>query len=291
MQGGNFSNIVRLTVSDEAYPPLLREIKDPPQQLFVRGSIEALTKTAIAVIGTRKLSPYGARTLAEIVPPLAERLVIVSGLALGADGAAHSAAIMCNGTTVAVLGSGVDDDSLYPASHLGLAHRIIESGGALLSEHPPGTHPYPGHFPVRNRIIAGMCRATLICEAAEDSGTLITARCALEYNRDVYAIPGSIYSPQSAGTNALIKEGAGLVRSADDVFLLLGMDKSADKQQSLLIAADERAVLEKLGETPHTIEWLMTRLKWPLATVSSVLVRLEMMNLARSIPGQGYVRV
>ncbi len=290
MQGGIFSDIVTVTPADTAYPPLLQETKDKPKQLFVRGSITALTRPAISVIGSRRLSPYGARALAEIVPPLAARLVIVSGLALGADGAAHSAALSSGGITVAVLGSGVDDASIYPASHRGLAQRILESGGALISEYPPRSPAYPGTFPVRNRIIAGMCRATLIVEATADSGTLITAKCALEYNRDVYAIPGSIFSPQSAGTHALIKDGAALVRSADDVFDLLQMTNTA-AQPALIVAADERSVLEKLNDEPRTIDWLMARLHWSLTAVSSVLVRLEIMGLARSIPGQGYVRV
>lgn len=289
MQGGICSTIVRIPHDNAHYPPLLRQIPTAPKELFVRGNVELLTRPSVAVIGSRRMSPYGARIIAEFVPPLAARLVIVSGMALGTDGAAHCAALSCGGATIAVLGSGVDDDSIYPAAHKKLAHRILENGGAIISEYPLGTAARDYQFPLRNRIIAGMTRGTLISEAAAESGTLITANCAMEFNRDLCAVPGSIYSPQCAGTNELLKATAHLVCTPDDVLALLGVCDTEPSRQRIMVAADERAVLDALGDTPRSMDELTRVLNWSLGQIASVLVRLEMMALVRALPGIGYV--
>lgn len=283
-----FSEIITITQDDARYPPLLREIKGAPTQLFVRGNVGALARPSLAVIGSRCMSPYGARVIAELVPPLTAHFVIISGMALGTDGAAHVATLSCSGTTVAVLGCGVDDASIYPSAHLKLAHRILNGGGALISEYPPGTHARVYHFPERNRIIAGMTRGTLISEAAAESGTLITATCTLDSNRELFCVPGSIYSPQSAGTNKLIKKHAHVVCTPDDVLRVLGVREENTPRQRVMVAADERAVLDALATRMCSMDELTHTLKWSIARVASVLLRLEMMALIKSMPGIGY---
>lgn len=213
------AEICTLSRSDTRYPALLKEIPDAPAQLFVRGNVEALSyPCCVAVVGTRRCSPYGAAMTTRISGDLAARGVgIVSGLALGVDTAAHTAALSASGVTIAVLGSGIADSDIYPATNGGLARRIIEAGGAIVSEYEAGTPPYPSHFLDRNRIIAALSRGTLVTEAPIKSGALATARRALEYNRDVYAIPGEATSYRSAGTNNLIKQGALCVTQADDI--------------------------------------------------------------------------
>lgn len=207
-----------ITIFDNQYPTLLKQIHDPPAILFVRGKLKNNTPNPLGVVGTRKMTTYGARSVEYIVKPLVRNgISIVSGLALGIDGKSHEAALSQNGYTVAVLGSGVDDNSIYPNHHKKLAHRIIESNGAVISEFPPGTKPLAHHFPMRNRIISGLSKGILVIEAAIKSGSLISARCALDQNRDVYAIPGQIFSPTSAGTNQLIAHGAKVVTSANDI--------------------------------------------------------------------------
>lgn len=211
--------ILTLTLNDPAYPAPLKEISDAPSQLFVRGNVDALSHPCcVAVVGTRRCSPYGAAMTTRISGELAARgACIVSGLALGVDTAAHTAALTAGGATIAVLGCGISDMDIYPASNGALARRILESGGAIVSEYEVGTPPYPSHFLDRNRIIAALSRGTLVTEAPIKSGALATARRALEYNRDVYAVPGEITSYRSAGTNNLIKQGALCVTQTDDI--------------------------------------------------------------------------
>ena len=215
------TEIRRIARRDPAFPSLLGAIHDPPAQLFLRGSADAslLSLPAIAVVGARACSSYGrsvTRSLARDVA--AAGLVVVSGMARGIDGEAHRGALEGGGRTIAVLGCGIDRD--YPAAHAELARRITESGGLVVSEYEPGVEPAPWRFPARNRIIAGLCRATLVVEARERSGALITADFALEEGRDVLAVPGEITSSLSAGTNGLIKLGATPVGSAADVLEL-----------------------------------------------------------------------
>lgn len=193
-----------------AYPPLLHHIHTPPRRLYVRGDVSLLSYPAlIAVVGSRKANTYGYACCRQLLPPLiAANIILVSGLAYGIDAEVHRLSVVAHKPTIAVVGSGVDDASLYPQSHRSLAADILRYGGAIISEYPEGTPPLSTHFPARNRIIAGMTRATIVIQAATKSGSLITARLAVESNRDVYAVPGPINDPLSAGTNALILAGA-----------------------------------------------------------------------------------
>src|ERR1700733_10679172 len=206
-----------LTPEEEAYPERLREIYDPPAVLWIRGNVELLARPGIAVVGTRQPSPYGAGMAELLSRDLANRrLVILSGMARGVDTAAHKGALDVGGKTVAVWGTGID--VIYPKENKGLAERIVKEGGAIVSENPMGTFPAPQNFPIRNRILSGMSVGVLVVEAAEYSGTRITARCALEQNRDVYAVPGNATNKNAWGPNTLIKQGAKLTASWEDVW-------------------------------------------------------------------------
>ena len=202
------TKIVEIKLGDRLYPKMLSEINDPPKSLFCRGNLELLNQPMTAVIGTRKPSEYGIQIAEKVSKHIAEGEIVVSGLAYGIDSIAHLACVENDGRTVAVLGSGVDDHSIYPQSHVGLANRIIASGGLVISEYVAGSKPLKFHFPARNRIIAGLASQVIVIEAGLESGTTITANLALDYNREVWAVPGNIDSPQSQGTNRLISEGA-----------------------------------------------------------------------------------
>lgn len=216
--------IRHITPQDPHYPPQFKNLPDHPKQLYFRGNSALLQNTNMfAVVGTRKISSYGVRLISFFVRPLlAHNMIIVSGLALGTDAQAHKETLENKGTTIAVLGSGLDDASIAPSSNVWLAHKILANGGLLLSEYPPGTPGYAAHFPQRNRIITGLARGVLVTEAAERSGTLITARFAAEYSREVFACPGNIFSPLSAGTHKLIANGALLATHPNDILLALG---------------------------------------------------------------------
>ena len=220
----NKENITTISINDPAYPALLKEINDPPFVLFIRGKLPNTNSPTLGVVGTRKLTPYGKSACQEIVGPLVNQgIVIVSGLALGIDGVAHQVAVDNNSPTIAVLGGGVDKKTVSPPSHRDLAEKIITTGGAVISEYPPGFTPTVYSFPARNRIIAGLSLGTLVIEAAEKSGALITAKCALDYNRDVFAVPHTITSPTGIGPNNLIKMGAKVVTKASDIIESLSL--------------------------------------------------------------------
>lgn len=214
MEVGTEIRIVRL--DDPDYPPQLREIADPPAQLYVRGSLN-WQQELIAMVGSRKPTDYGIRVTSQLAQALVGKCIIVSGLAYGVDSVAHQTVVENGGITVAVLGTGVDSDSIYPPINRGLADEIVRNGGAVISEYPPGTSPEKFHFPQRNRIIAGLSRKIVVVEAAEGSGSLITAKLALDYDREVLAVPGPITSPNSWGPNQLIAEGAKPVLTPNDV--------------------------------------------------------------------------
>lgn len=200
---------------DAAYPALLAEIPDPPDELWVRGDVELLNTPGVAIVGSRAASAYALEIASALAFDLARRgVVVVSGLARGVDGAAHRGALDAAGRTVAVLGCGVD--VVYPPEHRGMMDEIAATG-ALVSELPPGTGPLPHHFPLRNRIISGLCRAVVVVEAGDKSGSLITARCALEQGREVMAVPGNALSGRNRGSHALLKDGAKLVEGVDDI--------------------------------------------------------------------------
>jgi len=204
----------------DGYPPLLREIIDPPPVLWVRGAAAVLPRPAVAIVGSRAATPYAQEVAARLAGELADRhVVVVSGLARGADGAAHRGCVSAGGATVAVLGSG--PDVIYPREHDALAESICRDG-ALVSELGPGAPPLPEHFPLRNRLISGISLAVVVVEASERSGSLITARCALEQGRDVMAVPGSVLGGRNRGSHALLKDGAKVVETADDILDGLG---------------------------------------------------------------------
>lgn len=207
-----------LRAGDASYPELLGKISDPPATLYCRGNVKALNSFCIAIVGTRKASDYGKQVVADMASQLARSgVTVVSGLAFGIDAGAHRATLDAGGTTIAVLGGGVHDSTIGPRGNMQLAQDILASGGAIVSEYEPGHPPERWKFPERNRIISGLSRGVLVIEADRDSGSLITASCALDQDRDVFAIPGSIYWPRSIGTNHLIQQGARPVVNASDI--------------------------------------------------------------------------
>jgi len=265
------------------FPPLLAAIFDPPRRLYIRGAAgeDVLTRPAVAIVGARACSAYGSQTARRLGRELAAAgLVVVSGLARGIDGEAHRGALEAGGTTVAVLGCGIDRD--YPAAHAELARRIRESG-LVVSEYEPGVEPAPWRFPARNRIIAGLAAATVVVEARERSGALITADFALEEGRDVLAVPGEITSSLSAGANALLKLGAGPCTRAGDVLELFGLDPEARPDPEVNGAA--ATVLAALPAAPDELV-RATGLDAPAVAVA--LAELELEGLAHE--GDGVYR-
>jgi DNA processing protein len=219
------AGVVAISCEDERYPPLLRAIADPPPVLWVRGMVAALSRPAVAIVGSRAATPYAVEVAARLAGELADRgLVVVSGLARGVDGAAHRGCLAAGGTTVAVLGCG--PDVVYPAEHRELTASICQDG-TLVSDLGPGAPPLPEHFPLRNRLISGISLAVVVVEASERSGSLITARYALEQGRDVMAVPGSVLSGRNRGSHALLKDGAKVVETADDILEELGWTVSS----------------------------------------------------------------
>ena len=263
---------------DPAFPPLLAAIHDPPQRMYLRGGGDPadLGRPAVAVVGARACSSYGRSVARSLARELASAgLVVVSGMARGIDGEAHRGALEAGGVTVAVLGCGIDRD--YPAAHAELARQIGERG-LLVSEYEAGIEPAPWRFPARNRIIAGLCRATVVVEARERSGALITADFALEEGREVLAVPGEITSSLSGGTNALLRLGAVPVTSAGDVLELFGLEATASSTSPIGAAA--QTLLERLGEGPLTADELVRASGIEPAQAAAALVELE---LARRI--------
>ena len=269
--------------SDAAYPSLLRELHDPPPGLFLRGSasLELLQARAVAIVGARAASSYGAQVARLIGRELAAAgLVVLSGLARGVDGEAHRGALEAGGATVAVLGCGVERD--YPAAHAELARRICEQG-LVVSEYAPGVEPAPWRFPARNRIIAGLAAATVVVEARERSGALITADFALEAGREVFAVPGEITSSLSAGTNALLRLGATPLTSADDVLEALGIESRAAPRVELGEAAG--AVLEAVLREPAGVDRLVRGTGLDAAAVATALAELELAGIVAEAEG------
>lgn len=284
-----------LVWSDPDYPALLREIADPPLVLYVHGKRELLAQPQLAIVGSRNPTPLGRQNAAAFARALADAgLVITSGLALGIDGAAHRGALEAGGATIAVAGTGLD--RVYPPRHRELAHAIA-ARGALVSEFPIGTPARPGHFPVRNRLISGLSLGVLVVEAAERSGSLITARLAGEQGREVFALPGSIHSPLSRGCHALIRQGAKLVETAQHVLEELAplAQVSASTPPRIARAVDaalaesERHVIECLGYEPTPIDVVIARSGLTADSVSSILLQLELRGLVLVGPG-GYQR-
>jgi DNA processing protein len=301
-----------ITPEDAEYPERLREIYDPPAALWVRGDATLLSRPGIAVVGTRQPSPYGAGMAELLSRDLANRrLVILSGMARGVDTAAHKGAVEAGGKTVAVWGTGID--VIYPKENKKLAEQIVATGGAIVSEYPLGTFPAPQNFPIRNRILSGMSVGVLVIEAAEYSGTRITARCAMEQNRDVYAVPGNVTNKNAWGPNTLIKQGAKLTATWEDVWedlpsqirlaledeMMAGVpgESKAAGTASLFndrpLPEHERIVFDRLRHDESTqLDELIEQLEAELgsAEIFTALFELELAGRVRQLPGKNYVR-
>lgn len=279
---------------DENYPALLREIPNAPVALYGRGDIRALAEETlkIAVVGTRRPTHYGLEACEKIVIGLSGAgITVVSGLATGIDARSHEAALDMQGKTIAVLGSGVDHNSIFPPENRGLARRIAESGGAVISEYAPGTPALKEHFPQRNRIISGLSKGILVVEAREKSGALITARFALEQNRDVFAVPGSIFSPTSLGPHRLIQDGAKLVTSHEDILMELGIEYTKEGKGDLSgIPEEERLLLAFLVE-PVGVDYLKEKTHLDTAVIISSLSMLELKGHIRNMGGNTYQKI
>jgi DNA processing protein len=303
------ANATLVTMDDLSYPPRLKEIYDPPLVLYVRGSLEVVTKPGIAMVGTRHPTPYGTGMAERLACDLAAQgLVIISGMARGVDTASHRGAIAAKGKTLAVFGTGVD--VIYPKENSRLSEQILALGGALISEFPLGTFAAPQNFPIRNRILSGMSVGVLVVEAAEYSGTRITARCALEQNRDVFAVPGNVTNKNSWGPNTLIKQGAKLVATWEDVWedlptevrLALTPTSSPEspgaKSASLFpdegLPPHERKILSllKADESTH-IDEIVERLETEMSSseIFAALFELELTGKVRQMPGKNFVKV
>lgn len=282
-----------IPLGDPDYPPALLETADPPVLLYAIGRVDLLKTASLAIVGSRNPTPQGRENAAGFAAALGHAgLTVVSGLALGVDGAAHAAALETSASTVAVVGTGLD--TVYPRRHRDLARRIA-SKGLIVSEYSLGTPPLPARFPQRNRIIAGMTLGTLVVEATLQSGSLITARLAVEAGRDVFAIPGSIHAVQSRGCHALIKQGAKLVETAQDVLDELRpgtvVEAANVSPAPELEAQAEPALLQALGHDPIALDELIGRTGWSAAELNVRLLELELQGQVARLPGQRFQRL
>ncbi|MEK7647401.1 MAG: DNA-processing protein DprA [Patescibacteria group bacterium] len=272
-----------VTLADKDYPALLREIPNPPETLSLLGNFRAWNKPAVAIVGTRKATSYGLQAARALGRELASSgITVVSGLALGIDAEAHRGALEANGNTVAVLGSGIN--MIYPATNRPLAEKIIKQGGAIISEFSPDLPPERWTFPQRNRIIAGLSNVTLVVEAPEKSGALITAYLALEYNREVAALPGEITSLNSQGTNKLIKLGAAIIRNADDVLELLGITTPNAKAPLDKLDKIENVIMQCLS-SPQSKDEILNLTQLPADTLNQKLSLLELKGAIKNNGG------
>jgi len=278
---------MEITIKDKNYPELLKKIKNPPEKLYVRGNLCSEEKYPLAVVGTRRVSNYGAQITTSLVKDLVgQGFTIISGLALGVDSLAHRAALSAGGKTIAVLGSGLD--IIYPSSHKGLAENIVQAGGALVSEYPAGTKPFKGNFPARNRIISGLSLGVLVTEAPEKSGALITAGCGLDQGRELFAVPGSVYNQASVGTNWLIKMGAKPVTGSQDVLDAFGLELEVETKKEIKPGSPEEALLLKhLSHEPIHIDRLINFSKLSPQEVSGLLMTMELAGKVKNM-GSGY---
>ncbi len=283
-------NIKAFNYHDNGYPSRLKEIHDFPPVIYIRGNILDEDEYCLAVVGTRNPSAYGRQLTEEIVSELARnKITIVSGLAKGIDTIAHRSALNAGGRTVAVMGGGLD--SVYPAENANLARNIIKNG-AMISEYAPGTKPRPENFPRRNRIMSGLCLGVLVIEAGETSGSLITAHLAFEQDREVFAIPGSVLSPASIGTNKLIMEGtARLVRNAGDILQELNLTAVAEQLEikEVIPSSDTEAlILKNLGAEPKHIDEVCRASGLPVSVTSSTLAMMELKGMVKQIGAMNY---
>lgn len=278
-----------VTLADAQYPKMLLQIPDPPPFLYVKGRIDLLNRPAIAIVGSRNATPQGAATAEAFAKVLSNAgLTIVSGLALGIDAAAHRGGLAGDAASIAIVGTGLD--VVYPARNRTLAHKLAAQG-TLLSELPLGTPALAANFPRRNRLISGMSRGCLVVEAAQRSGSLITARLANEQGREVFAVPGSIHSPLSKGSHLLIRQGAKLVECAQDVLEELGMSLPAAEPHDREADPRPHALLDHLGFDPCDIDTLSTRSGLTSSAVTALLTALELDGRVAALPGGKYQRI
>ena len=287
-----------VTLADPEYPPALLEIADPPTLLYVRGKLELLNQPTIAIVGARNPTPQGLKNAEAFAAVLAEAgLVVASGLALGIDAAAHRGALAAKGKTIAFIGTGID--RIYPARNRDLAHEIGNMG-TIVSEFPLGTPVMAANFPRRNRLISGISKGVLVVEAATESGSLITARLAVEQSRDVFAIPGSIHSPQSRGCHQLIKQGAKLVDCAQDILDEIAFESVTatntdsqlpDENEESPASPVEETLLGQMGYEPCCLDELQIRSGLATDTLSVILLQLELQGRIASLPGNRYQRL
>lgn len=276
-----------LSIADAAYPQALLNISDPPFLLFVKGRVELLNVPALAIVGSRNASPQGLRNAEAFAQAASEAgLCIVSGMAQGIDAAAHLGGLRGRGSSVAIVGTGLD--KVYPSANRELAHQLALNG-AIVSEFPLGTPPLPANFPRRNRIISGLSLGCLVVEASLQSGSLITARMALEQGRDVFAIPGSIHSPQSKGCHALIKQGAKLVECAQDI--LEELHYASITETTSLPASAQHDLFAHLSFDPTDLDTLSQRSGLTIASLSAILLQLELDGCIATLPGGLYQRI
>lgn len=286
--------ITALIWQDEAYPRRLKEIDQAPPVLYVRGQLQPADDWAVAIVGTRRMTAYGRQIAEESAAYLAQQgLTVVSGLARGVDGASHTAAMQAGGRTLAVLGCGVD--FIYPPEHRRLAEQILEHG-ALVSDYAPGSAPDAANFPARNRIISGLSLATVVIEAGHTSGALITATFAAEQGREVLAVPGQIYAPQSKGTNRLIQQGARPLLEPQDILDALKLEKETvneHRQAQLLLPADdvEASLMRVLEDEALHIDEIGVQSGLPIATVSATLTVMELKGMVRQVGAMTYMAV
>lgn len=279
--------IKRISIKDKKYPRLLKEIKNPPKILYIKG--EFSESPCFAIVGTRRCSPYGKQATLEIAGNLNEAgLTIVSGMAKGIDSFAHKACLEKGGKTIAVLGTGIDERSIYPQENLRLAREIIKNKGMLISEFPPGTPGYPSNFPQRNRIISGLSLGVLVVEAKQKSGSLITARYATLQNRKLFAVPGNIYSLNSKGSHQLIKKGAKLVDGVNDILKELNLPPKERGQKLKGETKSEQLILNTLREEASHIDKIIKRTKLSPAQTASSLAILEIKSKVKNLGGNIY---
>jgi len=287
-----------ITLWDDDYPPRLREIEyDPPAILYVRGNADLLQTDALSIVGTRRFSPYGEKVVRDIVARLGgSGMTIVSGLASGIDGLAHGAALEAGLPTLAVFGCGVE--RIYPPTNAELGRRVLENGGAFVSEFPFGTRPMRGNFPRRNRIIAGLSQGTLVIEAGERSGALITALIAADLGREVMAIPGSVHNSKSIGCHALLRDGASLVENSAQILKLLKVARKVPERASVQEELVEPDMPKEEAQICHLltnddgvhVDMIAETLKITIAEALGTLLLMELKGIVRQLPGKYFVR-
>lgn len=281
-----------ITIDDAHYPPLLKHTSDAPAILFYRGTLPQPDTRLLAVVGSRRITPYSKTVGLSLSRELASRgITLVSGLARGIDAIAHQSAIEQGSNTIAVVGTGLALSDTYPAEHRALAERIIESGGAIISEYPPGLGARQHHFPMRNRIIAGLCTGTLVVAAPHQSGALITAYAALDENREVFAVPGPITEQAHQGSNALLQRGAHLVTNADDVCRILDWNSEPSHAITPNVTPAQHTILSHITGTPIHIDELSNATQLDTSELITHITVLELTGIIKDIGGKRYVRL